>query len=228
MLTLQGRPFLGPSFCDRLTRRNFLKIGTLGIGGLTLPQLLRAEASAGVRSFDQVGDHDLPGRRAAASGHVRSEANWHPKKLPARGGRSRPTCTGIEICEAFPRLAKMADKLAVVRSLVGNQADHDAIQVFNGHHPGKADSVGRLAAVRLSRRQAARPGRSARRRRLSASVTPARTALQRTGPRVSWARLIRRFARWGRRGEDMVLHGVTLERLAERRTLMRKLRPVPP
>ena len=31
----------------------------------------------------------------------------------------------------------MADKLALIRSLVGNQADHDAIQVFTGHHPKK-------------------------------------------------------------------------------------------
>ena len=44
MLTLQGRPYAATDFCDRLSRRNFLKIGTLGLGGLTLPQLLRAEA----------------------------------------------------------------------------------------------------------------------------------------------------------------------------------------
>ncbi|HEY7424827.1 MAG TPA: DUF1501 domain-containing protein, partial [Gemmataceae bacterium] len=34
----------------RLSRRSFLQIGTLGLGGLTLPGLLRAEAAAGVRS----------------------------------------------------------------------------------------------------------------------------------------------------------------------------------
>ncbi|HKB40882.1 MAG TPA: DUF1501 domain-containing protein, partial [Gemmataceae bacterium] len=42
---------------------------------------------------------------------------------------------GVRICEAFPLLAKMMDKLIVVRSLVGNQSDHDAIQVFTGFHP---------------------------------------------------------------------------------------------
>ena len=49
MLTVQGRPDNG-SFCDRLSRRNFLQIGTLGLGGLTLPQLLRAESSSGSRN----------------------------------------------------------------------------------------------------------------------------------------------------------------------------------
>src|SRR5262244_1211443 len=34
----------------RLSRRSFLRIGALGLGGLTLPGLLRAEAAAGIRS----------------------------------------------------------------------------------------------------------------------------------------------------------------------------------
>ena len=42
----------GPSsrFCDGLSRRSFLRIGGLGLGGLTLPQLLRAESASGLRS----------------------------------------------------------------------------------------------------------------------------------------------------------------------------------
>ena len=34
-------------YCDGVSRRNFLRIGALGLGGLTLPQLLRAEAQPG-------------------------------------------------------------------------------------------------------------------------------------------------------------------------------------
>src|SRR5262245_22997914 len=46
MLTL-----LGPKgrFCDGLTRRSFLQIGALAVGGLSLPSLLRAEQQAGIR-----------------------------------------------------------------------------------------------------------------------------------------------------------------------------------
>ena len=37
-------------YCDGLTRRNFLKIGSLGLSGLTLPKLLAAEHQAGTGS----------------------------------------------------------------------------------------------------------------------------------------------------------------------------------
>jgi len=46
MLTIYGRK---SRFCDGISRRNFLKIGALGLGGLTLPQLLQAEANSGIR-----------------------------------------------------------------------------------------------------------------------------------------------------------------------------------
>ena len=45
MLTILGQPQRN-RFCDGLTRRSFLKIGGLAMGGLTLPQVLRAEAAA--------------------------------------------------------------------------------------------------------------------------------------------------------------------------------------
>ncbi len=47
MLTIPGRPQRG--FCDGLSRRSFLKIGGLALGGLSLPQILRAEAATGTR-----------------------------------------------------------------------------------------------------------------------------------------------------------------------------------
>ncbi len=46
MLTIAGRARSG--YCDGISRRDFLKIGGLALGGLSLPQLLRAEAQAGV------------------------------------------------------------------------------------------------------------------------------------------------------------------------------------
>ena len=46
MLTIYGNK---SRFCDGVSRRNFLKIGSLVMGGLTLPQLLRAEAQSGIR-----------------------------------------------------------------------------------------------------------------------------------------------------------------------------------
>ena len=54
MLTVTGRREKGKSFCDGMSRRNFIRIGTLGGAGLTLPGLLRAEAESGKRSNKSV------------------------------------------------------------------------------------------------------------------------------------------------------------------------------
>lgn len=47
MLTLPGSAY---RLCDGISRRGFLKIGGLALGGLSLPQVLRAESAAGIRS----------------------------------------------------------------------------------------------------------------------------------------------------------------------------------
>ena len=41
----------GPArrLCDGVSRRELLRIGGLALGGLSLPQLLKAEAEAGIR-----------------------------------------------------------------------------------------------------------------------------------------------------------------------------------
>ena len=49
MLTIPASALHGRRFCDGLSRRNFLKIGALGMGGLALPQLLQAESNSGIR-----------------------------------------------------------------------------------------------------------------------------------------------------------------------------------
>src|SRR5436190_16554560 len=126
-----------PTPPHRLPRRSFLKIGALGLGGLTLPQLLKSEAAAGVRS-----SHKSVILIYLVGGPPHQDMfDLKPNAPQEFAGPWRPIATnvpGIQICEAFPRLATMADKLTIVRSLVGNQADHDAIQVYNGHNPRRA------------------------------------------------------------------------------------------
>src|SRR5216684_7770922 len=118
----------------RLSRRSFLQIGSFGLAGLTLPQLLRAEERTGVRSSQKsvILIYLVGGPPHQDMFDLKPNA---PREI---AGPWRPIATsvnGIQICEAFPRLAGIMDKLVVVRSLVGNQSDHDAVQVFNGHNP---------------------------------------------------------------------------------------------
>ena len=125
----------------RLSRRRFLQIGALGVGGLTLPQLLRAEAASGGRSSQKsvILIYLVGGPPHQDMFDLKPDA---PKEIAGPWKPIATNVTGIQICEAFPRLARIMDKLVVVRSLVGNQADHDAIQVFNGHNPRKPTPAG--------------------------------------------------------------------------------------
>jgi hypothetical protein len=47
MLTIPGTLTNQP-LCDVISRRDFLRLGSLSLGGLTLPQLLQAEQTSGV------------------------------------------------------------------------------------------------------------------------------------------------------------------------------------
>ncbi len=125
----------------RPSRRGFLKIGSLGVGGLSLSELLRDEAKAGIVSSTKsviliylVGGpphQDMFDLKPSAPAEIRGPWRPIPTNVP-----------GIEIGEAFPMMARMMDKFTIIRSLVGNQADHDAVQVFNGHDPRKPQPGG--------------------------------------------------------------------------------------
>ncbi len=113
MLTIYGSK---QRFCDGISRRNFLKIGALGLGGLTLPQLLQAESQSGIRrSHKAVIMIFLPGGP--------SHQDIFDLKMDAPSeirGEFKPISTnvpGIQICEHLPLLAKMMDKLVLIRSI---------------------------------------------------------------------------------------------------------------
>jgi hypothetical protein len=132
MLTIFGKPSSRGGFCDGVSRRDFLTVGGTLFGGcLSLPNLLAAEAQSGVRnSHRAVINIFLPG----GPPHLDM---WDLKPdAPAEvRGEFKPIKTnvsGIEICELFPRIAKMMDKFAIIRSLVGSSGDHDAYQCMTG------------------------------------------------------------------------------------------------
>src|SRR6478752_6559863 len=107
---------LGPShqFCDRVSRRSFLKIGALGLGAgsLSLADVLRAESSAPTPSRPKSVIHIFLG------GGPPHQDMWEIKTDAPREirGEFQPISTnvpGIQICEVFPRIAAMMDKCAV-------------------------------------------------------------------------------------------------------------------
>ncbi len=103
--------------CDGLSRRDFLQAGTLGAIGLSLPQLLAAQARGAV---DPKAD-----RRSAIMifnlGAPSQLDTWDMKpEAPAEiRGPFQPISTtspDIQISEIFPRMARHADKFSLVRS----------------------------------------------------------------------------------------------------------------
>ena len=139
-----GRP---QRFCDGLSRRSLLRIGSLAAigggasGGWSLPSILAADAAAGRRSNPKsvIMIYLVGGPPHQDMFDLKPQA---PKEFAGPWRPVRTNVPGIEICEAFPGLAKIADKYTLIRSLVGNQADHDAAQVFHGRDTRKAKPAG--------------------------------------------------------------------------------------
>jgi len=203
----------------RLSRRGFLQIGSLAVGGLTLPQLLRAQAAGGSRS-----SHKSVILIYLVGGPPHQDMfDLKPNAPKEFAGPWRPIATnvpGMQICEAFPRLARMADKLVIVRSLVGNQTDHDAVQVYNGHHPRKPTPSGGwpqlgsvVAKVQGAVDRATPPF-------ISLCYTCSHGSYNEPGPGFLGPSLAA-FRPMGPARGDMLLQGVTMNRLADRRTLLR-------
>jgi len=128
MLRIFGRDF---TCCDRVSRRNFLSAGTLALGGLTLADLLRLQASAGETADGQ------PAKRRPASviyiemaGGPSHFETYDPKPdAPAEyRGPLRSIATtlpGVRFCETLPRQAMLADRLAVIRSVHHDSSSHE-------------------------------------------------------------------------------------------------------
>ena len=97
-----------------------------------------APAAPAARHGQGQGGHpDLDVGRAVAPRHLRPQAGGGLRLLrPARTSPSRPTCTGIRICELLPVLAKQADKYSLIRSMTHGNNGHEtaSYMVQTGRH----------------------------------------------------------------------------------------------
>jgi len=133
-------------YCDGISRRSMLKLGacTLGglaMGGLTLPQLLRAEAAAGVGSSNKaiINIHLGGGPSHQDMFDLKPDA---PREFRGEFNPIKTNVPGIEICEHMPLLAKMADKYAIIRSLVGMFDDHSNFHTQTGFGRDSLRNIG--------------------------------------------------------------------------------------
>jgi hypothetical protein len=115
MLCIPGQSYRP---CDGIPRRDFLRVGALGVGGLTLADMLRLKAcraSTNETGFKAVIMVFLDG----GPPHL-DMYDLKPDAPAEIRGEFRPIKTnvpGMEICELMPWQARIADKLAIVRNM---------------------------------------------------------------------------------------------------------------
>lgn len=114
-----------PTCPGPVSRRDFLRLGTLGLSGLSLADVLRLQAQAKSPTVDD--DTSviyiwLPG----GPPHMET-FDMKPNAPPDYRGIFNPinsTVPGIDVCELMPNLARCADKYTLIRSIAHTFADH--------------------------------------------------------------------------------------------------------
>ena len=136
-----------------MARREFLRVGAMGLCGLSLADLLQAEALGGAAApakrpksliYVVLGggpSHiDTWDPKPEAPVEYRGEFNTIPTKLP-----------GVRLCELMPRQAEMMDRLALLRGVQSVENDHFLAEVYTGlpraagKRPAFGSVVSRLA-----------------------------------------------------------------------------------
>jgi len=144
MLTLWGPKH---RYCDGVSRRSFLKIGSLAVGGLSLPQLLAAEEQQAANQQAGRAAHKAVIMVYLSGGMSHHDTFDLKRDAPVEiRGEFTPIATqvpGVEICHLLPKLAGMMDRLAVIRSLVGLRDEHSSFQNLTGYPMSTAQREGR-------------------------------------------------------------------------------------
>lgn len=218
MLTIYDPPEKSRSFCDGISRRNLLKIGALGAAGLTLPQLLSAEAAAGIQNSSKsvILVYLVGGPPHQDLFDLKPEA---PAEI---AGPWRPIATnvpGIEICELLPMMAKMMDKFAVIRSLSNAQGGHDAVQCYTGFTRAGRQPTGGWPQVGSAVAKLQGAATPATPPYISLCYECTHGPYNEPGPGYLGAAYAP-FRPLGPTKSDMVLQGVTTDRLADRKNLL--------
>jgi hypothetical protein len=124
MLSLFGSRS-GPQ-CDGVSRRDFLKVGALGLGGWTLSDLLRARAAAAASGRSTRSTSVVWLWLGGGPTHIET---FDPKmSAPAEFrsvvGAVGTNVPGIELGGVFPKMARVADRMAFVRSFAHRNSGH--------------------------------------------------------------------------------------------------------
>ncbi len=136
MLTIYGgQP---GRYCDSISRRSFLQVGGLAVGGLTLPGFLRIQSQAA--TADRLAEKSIIMICLGGGPSQIDTYDMRPGSPAEYRGEFLPTSSkvpGLQMCELMPRQAEIADKLAIVRSMQWTEPCHQYSEICTGF-PAKA------------------------------------------------------------------------------------------
>jgi hypothetical protein len=120
--------------CDGISRRNFLRVGSLAALGLSLPDYLRARALAASNRSD------VSCILLWLQGGISHIDSFDPKpdaptEIRGEFGVIETNVPGIRLCDPLPRLAQHQDKYAILRSLNPRNGSHGTADAYmmSGH-----------------------------------------------------------------------------------------------
>src|SRR4051812_19718708 len=101
--------------CEGLTRRNFLKVGSLGAGALTLPMLLQARASAAAQGKTTKDTAVVWLGLGGGATHVETfdPKLTAPSEYRSLTGEVATPIPGVTIGGTLPKIANVVDKMAL-------------------------------------------------------------------------------------------------------------------
>jgi hypothetical protein len=194
-----------------------LKIGALGAAGITLPQLLQAEATAGIKNSCKsvilvylVGGpphQDLFDLKPDAPAEIAGP--WKPIKT---------NVNGVEICELLPRMSRMMEKFTIIRSLSDAQGDHDAVQCYTGRTRAGRVPGGGWPQLGSADARLQGPAVSSTPPFVSLCYPTTHGPYNEPGPLLGRCVVVSRPL--GDTKNDMVLNGITTDRLASRQQIL--------
>jgi hypothetical protein len=219
VLTIYDPPDKSRQSCDGISRRNFLRIGALGAAGLTLPQLLSLEAAAGIRNSKK----SVIMIYLVGGPPHQDLFDLKPDAPADFAGPMRPVATnvsGIEICELLPMMSGMMDKFTVIRSLSDAQADHDAIQCYTGRTKKGFVPAGGWPQFGSTVAKVLGPATPTAPPFVSVCYPCTHGPYNESGPGFLGA-AFNGFQPLGDTKNDMILNGITTDRLADRQSLLK-------
>src|SRR5262245_24789801 len=115
--------------CSGVGRRDFLKVGTLGMTGLTLSGLLRARNAAASTTGGPAPTRDTSVIWLWLGGGPTHVETFDPKMTAPAEFRSmigdvQTRIPGLRLGSLFPLMGRMADKMAFVRSFAHGNSGH--------------------------------------------------------------------------------------------------------